>query len=114
MSRPQLCPPRDSTQNNIFQYKEIDTSSHVFLRQIAIAPPLTALFKVIVRSGRVMKILVKGKVETVSLDRVKPSHLDNETAIGTEKQRKTQNNTMNSKNTATVRKEPAPKQNSES
>ena len=42
-------------------------------------------YKVIVRSGRVMKILVKGKVETVSLDRVKPAHLDNEPAIGTEK-----------------------------
>ena len=29
-----LCPPRDSPQNNIFQYKEIDTCSHVFLRRI--------------------------------------------------------------------------------
>ena len=47
-----------------------------------------------------MKILVKGKVETVSLDRVKPAHLDNEPA--TEKQRKTQINTKNSRNTATV------------
>ena len=44
-----------------------------------------------------MKILVKGKVEKVSLDRVKPAHLDNEPAIGTEKQRKTQTNTKNSK-----------------
>ena len=65
MSRLRLCPPRDSTQNNIFQYKEIDTCSHVFLRQIAIAPPLTAPYdgpyKVIVSSGRVMKILIKGK-----------------------------------------------------
>ena len=60
-----------------------------------------------------MKILVKGKVETVSLDRVKPAHLDNEPAIGTEKQRKTQTNAKNSKNTATVRREPALKQNSE-
>ena len=44
-----------------------------------IAPPLTSPYdgpyKVIVRSGRVMKILVKGKVETVSLDRVKPAYL---------------------------------------
>ena len=30
MSRLRLCPPRDSPQNNIFQYKEIDTCSHVF------------------------------------------------------------------------------------
>ena len=82
-----------------------------------IAPPLIAPYngpyKVIVRSGRVIKILVKGKVETVSLDRVKPAHLDNEPAIGTEKQRKTQTNTKNSKNTVTVQREPALKQNSE-
>ena len=57
---------------------------------------------IIVRSGRVLIILVKGKVETVSLDRVKPARLDNEPAIGTEKQCKTQNNMKNSKNTATV------------
>ena len=98
MSRLRLCPPRDSTR-------------------IAIAPPLTAPYdgpyKVIARSGRVMKIPVKGKVETVSLDRVKPAHLDNEPAKGTEKQRKTQTNTKNSKNTATVRREPALKQNFE-
>ena len=77
MSHLRLWPPRDSTQNNIFQYKEIDTCSHVLLRRIVIAPPLTAPYagpyKVIVRSGRVMKILVKGKVETVSLDRVEPA-----------------------------------------
>ena len=115
MSHLRLCPPRDSIRNNIFQYKEIDTCSHVFLQRIAIAPPLTAPYdgpyKVIVRSG--MKILVEGKVETVSLDRVKPAHLDNEPAIGTEKQRKTQNNTKNLKYTVTFRREPALKQNSE-
>ena len=54
-----------------------------------------------------MKILDKGKVEIVSLDRVKPAHLENEPAIGTEKQRKTHNNMKNSKNTATVGREPA-------
>ena len=60
-----------------------------------------------------MKILVEGTVETVSLDLVKPAHLDNELDIGAEKQRKTQNNTKNSKNTETVRRAPALKQNSE-
>ena len=72
MSRLRLCPPRDSPQNNIFQYEEIDTCSHVFLRRITIAPPLTAPYdgpyKIIVRSGRVMKIQIEGKVETVSID----------------------------------------------
>ena len=72
MSRPRLCSPCNSTQNNIFQFKESDTCSHAFFRRIAIAPPLTA-----------------------------------------EKQRKTQTNAKNSKNTATVRREPALKHNSE-
>ena len=80
MSRLRLCPPRDTHQKNIFQYKELDTCTHVFLRRIAIAPPLTAPYdgpyKVIVRSGRVMKILIKGKLETVSLDRVKPAQFE--------------------------------------
>ena len=51
----------------------------------------------------------------VSFDRGKPAHLDNEPEIGrpTEKQRKTQNNTKNSKNIATVRRASALKQNSE-
>ena len=37
-----------------------------------------------------MKILIKGKVETVSLDRVKPAHLESESETGTETKRKTQ------------------------
>ena len=85
MSRLRLCPPRDSPQKNIFQYKEIDTCSHVFLRRIVIAPPLTAPYdgpyKVIIRSGRVMKILIKGKVETDSLYRVEPAHNSKTTEI---------------------------------
>ena len=60
-----------------------------------------------------MKILIKGKIETVSLDRVKPAHLDSEPETGTEKQRKTQNNTKNSKNTGIVRRVPALNQNSD-
>ena len=92
MSRLRLCPPRDTQQHNIFQFKEIATCTHVFLRRIAIAPPLTAPYdgpyKVVARKGRVMKILVKGKVETVSLDRVKPAHMEFEPTTGTTTQRK--------------------------
>ena len=55
MSRLWLCPPRDTTQKHIFQYKELETCSYKFLRRIAIAPPLTAPYngpyKVISRSN---------------------------------------------------------------
>ena len=82
MSRLRLCPPRDTPQKNIFQYKELETCSHVFLQRIAIAPLLTAPYdgpyKVISKSGRVIKILRKGKVATVTIDRMKPAHFERE------------------------------------
>ena len=103
MSRLRLCPPRDTQQHNIFQYQEIATCTHVFLRRIAIAPPLTAPYdgpyKVVAMSGRVMKILVKGKVETVSLDRIKPAHLECEPTTCTNIQRTTPNKPQSSKTT---------------
>ena len=42
MSCLRLSPPRATNQKDAFEYKELDTCSHVFLRRIAIAPPLTA------------------------------------------------------------------------
>ena len=110
LSRLRLCPLRDTHQKNIFQYKEIDTCTHVFLWRMAIAPPLTAPYdgpyKVIVRSGRVMKILVKNKVETVSLNRVKPAHFVCEPATGTTTQRTTQPQKTSSKTTGITRGNP--------
>ena len=108
MWRLRLCPLRNTQQKNIFQFKEIDTCKHVFLRRITIAPPLTAPYKgpykVIVRSRRVMKILIKGKVERVSLDRVQPAHFECEPATGTITQRTTPSKRTSSKTTGMVRR----------
>ena len=72
MSRLRLSPPRATNQKHTFQYKELNICSHVFLRRIAIASPLTAPYngpyKVVARSGRVFKVIIKGKVETVTAD----------------------------------------------
>ena len=110
MSRLRLCPPRDTQQHNIFQFKKIATCTHVFLHRIAIAPPLTAPYdgpyKVVARSGRVMKILVKGKVETVSLDHVKPAHMECEPTTGTTTQRKTPSKSRKSTATRTSSRNP--------
>ena len=99
-----------SQQHNIFQFKEIATCTHVFLRRIAIAPPLTAPYdgpyKVVARSGRVMKILVKGKAETVSLDRVKPAHMECEPTTGTTTQRKPPSKSRKSTATRTSSRNP--------
>ena len=76
MLRLRLSPPRQTNQKGTFQYKEMDT----FLRRIAIAPSLTAPhdgpYKVVARSGRVFKVLIKGKFETVTADRIKPAHIE--------------------------------------
>ena len=57
MSRLRLSLPRDTNKKkDRFQYKELDTCSHVFLR--------------------VFKVLIKGKVETVTADRVKLAHIE--------------------------------------
>ena len=81
MSCLRLSPPRDTNQKDSFQYKEADTCSHVFLLRIAIAPlslivPYDGLYKVVARSCRVFKVLIKGKVEMVTADRVKPAHIE--------------------------------------
>ena len=110
MSPLRLCPPRDTQQHNIFQFKEIATCTHVFLRRFAIVPPLTAPYdgpyKVVVRSGRVMKILVKGKVETVSLDRVKPAHMECEPTTDTTTQHKPPSKSRKSTATRTSSRNP--------
>ena len=76
---------------------------HYNLLVDAIAPPLTTPhdgpYKVVARSGRVMKILMKGKVETISLDRVKPAHLECEPTTGPKTQRTTPNKKQSSKTT---------------
>ena len=81
MSRLRLSAPRDTHQKDMFKYKELHTCSHVFLRRVAKALPLTAPYdgpyKVVARSGRIFKVLIKGEVETVTADHVKTAHIEN-------------------------------------
>ena len=62
-------------------------------------PPLTAPYdgpyKIVARSGRVFKVLIKGKVETVTAERVKPAHIES-----TPKNEQTRQSTAMSKTTA--------------
>ena len=80
MSRLRLSPPRDTNQKDMFNIRSSTYVHMYFLRRIAIAPLLTAPYdgpyKVVARSGRVFKVLIKGKVETVTADRVKPAHIE--------------------------------------
>ncbi|KMQ86388.1 gag-pol polyprotein [Lasius niger] len=63
----------------IFVHHELHTCSHVFLRTDAVRRPLQPPYKgpypVLSRHGKVFKILINGKPNTVSVDRLKPAFL---------------------------------------
>ena len=66
------------SSNKYFQHPDLDKSSHVFLRDDTVRPPLTQPYKgpypVVTRSPKTFKILVDGSERIVSRDRLKPAH----------------------------------------
>lgn len=67
------------SSKKVFVYKELATCSHVFLREDALRgslqPAYTGPYKVITRSEKYYKILIKGNNITVSVDRLKPAYI---------------------------------------
>lgn len=64
--------------NKIFIFKDLATTENVFLREdasrVPLQPAYTGPHKVIERGDKVFKLLVKGKLVTVSVDRIKPAY----------------------------------------
>lgn len=62
-----------------FVYKDLATTSHVFLRDDslrgALQPPYSGPYEVLNRTEKTFDILYKGKKVTVSIDRLKPAHI---------------------------------------
>ena len=76
-----LKPPRDRPQHrNAHVSKDLQTSTHVFIRRDAVRkplqPPYDGPFKVISRSTKSFKVDLGNRTDTVSIDRLKPAHLD--------------------------------------
>ncbi|KAL0859358.1 hypothetical protein ABMA27_011150 [Loxostege sticticalis] len=75
----QPCPAARHNKNKIFIYKDLVSSSHVFLRDDALRgalqPPYSGPYEVVERGDKVFKILVRGKTVTVSIDRLKPAYM---------------------------------------
>lgn len=75
----QPTPAARHNKNKIFIYKELLTSSHVFLRDDtvrgALKPPYTGPHEVLERGDKVFKLMLKGRVVTVSIDRLKPAYI---------------------------------------
>lgn len=78
--------PKDrklDNSNSIFVHADLSSCSHVFLRIDAVrrplTPPYSGPYKVIERNSKNFKILINDKVSTVSVDRVKPAYIFDET-----------------------------------
>ncbi|GFX59543.1 uncharacterized protein K02A2.6 [Trichonephila clavipes] len=79
----QPTPTSAHSNSSIFVPTKLKSCSHVFLRIDSVQPPLsqnyTGPHKVIRRTDKVFTILINGKRKTVSIDRVKPAYVWDDT-----------------------------------
>ena len=74
-------PCRSTYKNSrkVYLPPDLNKSSHVFLRidsqQAPLTPPYIGPFQVQQRSEKVYKIIIQGKPEWVSIDRLKPAYM---------------------------------------
>lgn len=72
-------PPR-SSDHSIFVHPDLASSSHVFLRRDAVKAPLTPSYdgpyRVLHKTQKSATILLNGREEVVSLDRLKPAYVE--------------------------------------
>ena len=82
MNKLKPCPPRSVSSNKPFVHPDLDSSSHVFLRQDAVQrplqPPYSGPYKVLKRFAKTFLIDQRGMRQCVSKDRLKPSYLEND------------------------------------
>lgn len=71
------------SEKNFYLPKNLTTAEYVFLRQDAarrpLEPPYTGPYKVLERGLKTMKLQIQGRHATVSIDRVKPAHMTQDT-----------------------------------
>ncbi|GFX59229.1 hypothetical protein TNCV_4304611 [Trichonephila clavipes] len=79
----QPIPTSSHSNSSMFVPTNLKSCSHVFLRVDSVQPPLsqnyTGLHEVIRRTDKVFTILINGKRKAVSIDRVKPAYVWNDT-----------------------------------
>ena len=82
MQRLKATPVRPHPRRKVHISKALATCTHVFVRRDAIRkplqPPYDGPYKVLQRTEKYFVVEVKGKQDSISLDRLKPAHLDME------------------------------------
>ena len=85
MQRLKPIPVRPHPRRKVYISKALATCTHVFVRHDAIRKPLQSPYdgpyKVLQRKEKYFVVDAKGKQDTISLDRLKPAHLDNSVSI---------------------------------
>ena len=80
-------PVRSHPERTVQISNALATCTHVFVRHDAVRkplqPPYDGPYKVLERSKKYFVIDIKGKKDTISLDRLKPAHLDNNSGLET-------------------------------
>ena len=80
MSKLKPTPVRKQTARDTHAPDELSTCTHVFIRQDRVLTPLqqpyNGPYKVVQRFPKYYKVEVKGKTETITLDRLKAAHLE--------------------------------------
>lgn len=75
---------RENVQKDIFIHKDMETCSHVFIRndrvKRSLEPPYEGPFKIIERNIKYFKIDINGRMSNISIDRLKPAYLLNSNA----------------------------------
>lgn len=101
--RPQPASRHRSKQ--VFIFKELATTSHVYLRDDTVRgslqPAYTGPYKVLKRDDKTFQILVRGKATTVSIDRLKPAFILSDSSQ--EQQQNTSSPTPEARSTSPVR-----------
>lgn len=73
-------PASRHTQPSSFIFKDLATATHIWLRDDTVRrplqPPYTGPYRVIRRGDKTFTIDLKGKESTVSIDRIKPAHVE--------------------------------------
>ncbi|GFY61614.1 RT_RNaseH_2 domain-containing protein [Trichonephila inaurata madagascariensis] len=83
MRAPKPIPTSAHSNSSMFVPTNLKSCSHVFLRVDSVQPPLsqnyTGPHEVIRRTDKVFTILIKGRKKAVSIDRVKPAYVWDDT-----------------------------------